>query len=181
MMNHSNPASILLALLAALDPLALAAACVENSEAVEVRAYRLPEGPPAYAFMVINNADAPILSISIGGPPHIPINRDNIPTSVGAPTGWEGNYFFEDNHPVQYMQFLWEAKDPEMRILPGASLSGFSIQLPYPVGTEERPLLSPEGHPEFQTNLRDIPFRIVSMIGECHSGFLSVEHLPQTP
>ena len=58
--------SLVLALLTVLNPQALAAACVEDSAEVVVRVYRFSEGPPAYAFMVINNADAPILTLGIG-------------------------------------------------------------------------------------------------------------------
>ncbi len=172
---HATLSSLLLALLAALNPHALATACVEDSAEVVVRVYRFSEGPPAYAFMVINNADTPIRSLSIGRTPFLPITGDNIPTSVGSPTGWEGNYFFSDNHPSVYMQYLWEAKDSERRIPPGASLSGFSVQLPYPTSTEQRPFVDHEGRPVSQADLRDVPFEVLLTGGICHTGFMSVD------
>ena len=171
---HATLSSLLLAMLTVLNPHAVAAACVEDSAEVVVRVYRFSEGPPAYAFMVINNADTPILILSIGGRPFLPINADNIPTSVGSPTGWEGNYFFSDDHPSEYMQYFWEAKDSERRILPGASLSGFSAQLPYPTSTEQRRLFGPRG-PVIQADLRDIPFQVRLTGGICHTGFMSVD------
>ena len=139
---HATLSSLLLALLTALNPHAVAAACVEDSAEVVVRVYRFSEGPPAYAFMVINNASAPILTFSIGWGTErsLPINAENIPTSVGSPTDWEGNYFFSDDHPSEYMQYLWQNRDSERTIPPGASLSGFSVQLPYPISTEQRRL-----------------------------------------
>ena len=82
--------SLVLALLIALNPHALVAACVENSNDAVVRVYRCNEGPPAYTFMVIDNAGAPILLFCIGGPAFLVITADNTPTSVGFPTGWEG-------------------------------------------------------------------------------------------
>ena len=174
---HATLSSLLLALLTVLNPHALAAACVEDSAEVVVRVYRFSEGPPAYAFMVINNASAPILTFSIGWgtEPSLPINADNIPTSVGSPTGWEGNYFFSDNHPSEYMQYLWEAKDSERRIPPGASLSGFSVQLSYPISTEQRRLFDPRGRPVIQADLRDVPFEVLLTGGICHTGFMSVD------
>ena len=47
---HATLSSLLLALLTALNPHAVAAACVEDSAEVVVRVYRFSEGPPAYAF-----------------------------------------------------------------------------------------------------------------------------------
>lgn len=176
---HAGLPSIALALLTATASPALDAACVEDSSDVAVRVYRFSEGPPAYTFMVINNTNAPILIFSMGGPPVLPINEDNIPSSVGSPAGWEGNYFFEENHPAEYMQFFWEAKNPEMRIPSGASLSGFSIQLRFPVSTEERRLFDPRGRPVTQIDLRDIPFRVILTGGECHSGFTSADRSSQ--
>ena len=172
---HATLSSLLLALLATLNPHALAAACVEDSAEVVVRVYRFSEGPPAYAFMVINNAGAPIRNLGIGRSPFLLITGENIPTSVGSPTGWDGNYLFSDNHPSEYMQYFWEAKDSERRIPPGASLSGFSVQLPYPISTEQRPLIDPRGRPVIQADLRDIPFHVRLSSGICHTGFMSMD------
>ena len=172
---HATLSSLLLALLTALNPHAVAAACVEDSAEVVVRVYRFSEGPPAYAFMVINNADTPIRTLSIGRTPFLPITGENIPTSVGSPTGWEGNYFFSDNHPSEYMQYLWQNRDSERTIPPGASLSGFSVQLSYPISTEQRRLFDPRGRPVIQADLRDVPFEVLLTGGICHTGFMSVD------
>jgi len=175
MKTHTSLLSLLLAVLGTLNAYALAADCVEDSEEVQIRAYRFREGPPAYALMVINNSDAPILSFRIGGHPFLPINDDNIPTSVGSPTGWEGSYFFTDSHPVEYMQYLWQNRDSQRTVPSGASLSGFSIQLPYPISTEQRRLFGPRGRPVIQVDLRDAPFFVRLDDGTCHTGFTSVD------
>ena len=173
---YASLTSLLLALVATLNAHALAADCAKkDSDEVQIRVYRFREGPPAYAMMIINKTDAPIRSFSIGGQPLLPINDDNIPTTVGSPTGWEGNYLFEDNHPVEYMQYLWQIRDSERTIPPGASLSGFSIQLPYPTSSEQRRFFDQRGRPIIQIDLRDTPFFVRLDDGTCRTGFTSVD------
>ena len=150
------------------------AECPQDGAEVVVRALRFRDGPPSYSFMVTNRSTRPVDSVSLGAGGDMVADRyieagfESVPTSVGSPNGWKGMHVFAQDprlpeaHSHSLITYLWTAEDPLVRIQPGESLSGFSVQLPAPEKTRgdqgRRPM-----HPE----LTAVPFRIRLYMSRC--------------
>ena len=131
-----------LAALGAVEPSKpVAEDCPHREGEVVVKALRFNEGPPAFAFMVTNNGARPIWSLKLGTleDTFIEAQFATVPTSVGAPAGWEGMHVFGQDprlpgaHSHSLISYNWNALDhPELWIQPRRSLAGFSVQFPEP-------------------------------------------------
>ncbi|MYE22815.1 MAG: hypothetical protein F4Y01_02545 [Gammaproteobacteria bacterium] len=137
---------------------ALREICAQEPPKATVKAMRFPEGPPAFSFMVTNHGTLPIRMISIGSNGDrsvLAIAPETEPTSLGSPKGWKGTRTF--GYETPFLKYFWEAEDPNARIQPGESLTGFSVQLPEPQREDPR---DTRGQPVL-TDLTAVPFRAV--------------------
>ena len=172
--------SVLLALFAA-QPAFSEIQCVEDSAAVVVTVHRFSQGPPAYSFVVENNAKFPIKSLRVGwgqdSGPVVRANVSNVPASIGSPKGWLGAHVLKqaDEKTGRFMYYSWtlDYSDGRARILPGESLAGFSIQLP--TRSESAAPVDYEGRRVVQNDLTKVPFRVYSAYRTCHTGMVRVD------
>ena len=81
--------------------------------------------------------------------------QETVPTSVGSPRGWKGRHTF--GYETPFLKYFWEAEDPEARIQPGQTLTGFTVQLPKPRREDPKDLW---GNPVV-TDLTAVPFSVV--------------------
>ena len=131
---------------------------------IVVKALRFSEGPPAYSFMVTNNGARPIGILTLGtlDDTFIAAQFETVPTSVGSPDGWEGMHVFAqdprlpDAHSHSLIAYLWTTEEPNARIQPGQSLSGFSVQFPVP---KKDPSGKERGRPA-RPDMANIPFLV---------------------
>ena len=133
--------------------------CPRDSDIV-VKAIRFEGDPFHYAFMVTNNSPETILEVTIGrgkGRNGVWEEGDikwapaTVPVTFGAPRGWKSRIVrgeekrLESESEIRGLfsyewsvddQFEWRIAEREQGkgagIQPGASLSGFSVQLPTP-------------------------------------------------
>ena len=77
------------------------------------------------------------------------------------------------NEKARFRYYSWglDYGDNRAQILPGESLSGFSIQLPT---ISESAHVDYEGHPVVQQDLTKVPFRMYSPYRTCHAGWVEV-------
>ena len=150
------------------------AECPQDGALVVVKALRFRGEPPAFSFMVTNRGTNPIDSISLGAggdmvaDTYIEAGYESIPASVGSPRGWRGMHVFAQDprlpeaHSHSLVAYLWQAEDPLVRIQPGESLAGFSVQLP---ATKRRPSGKPRHPPH--PDLTAVPFRARFYAARC--------------
>lgn len=138
--------------------------CPQGGSDVVVSALRFSEGPPSYSFMVTNNGTRPIgiLKLGRGEGTFIEAQFETVPTSVGSPRGWEGMHVFGQDprlpeaHSHSLVSYLWNTEDPEARIQPGHSLTGFSVQFPAPKRNSPGETRTLSALPD----LTNVPFRV---------------------
>lgn len=178
----------LVAILLAVFGAALAHAevpCLEDDTGVTVTVHQTGVSPPAYVFTVQNNTELPIVSVDIGWgqspDPVVTANISNVPTSMGSPKGWiaafqaaEGGRTMYPRHKARFRYYSWDLDygDDRAQILPGESLSGFSIQLPT---ISESAHLDYQGRRVVQHDLTKVPFRVRSPYRTCHTGSVAVD------
>lgn len=160
--------------------------CIEDSSAVVVTVHHVGEQPPAYVFTVKNNTELPISSVWVGWGldlnPVVTANISNVPTSMGSPSGWiaaflgagSGRTMHAKKDEARYMYYSWglDYEDDRAQMLPGESLSGFSIQLPT---LSKGAHLDYEGHRVVQHDLTKVPFRAYSNYRTCHTGWAEID------
>ena len=149
--------------------------CPQDASGVVIRAIRFSEDPPAYTFMVTNNTSRPLTSLSIGmgvglfgQDQFIEASEQNQPTSVGAPSDWEGWHVLAkdprlpNSESRTLIKYRWFSNDdPKSWIQPGQSLSGFSVQFP---GLKTP---SEDGKQPAPFDLSNVPFRASLFSARC--------------
>jgi hypothetical protein len=153
--------------------------CAGPVSAIRVTAQQLSKSPARFAFLVTNLTDSPILTIVIGkGTEHsfstsilgAPYNR---PTSMTSPEQWSGELVQAEERP--FVTYMWHTKKPGAKILPGQSLSGFSITLAaVPPGLRKQYF---EGTEVVQTNFKGLPFHVGTADGRCYWGLVGADLL----
>ena len=156
--------------------------CEQDDAGVLIKAIRFRGKPPAYSFMVTNNGTSPIFIVSLGAggdivaDTYIEAGYESIPTNVGSPRGWKGMHVFAQDprlpeaHSHSLVAYLWTAEDPLVRIPPGQSLAGFSVQLPATKrGPSGRPRHPP--HPD----LTNVPFVVDRNRARCVVGTVELD------
>ena len=160
----------------------------EQGAGVVIKTIRFRGKPPAYSFMVTNNGTSPIFIVSLGAggdivaDTYIEAGYESIPTNVGSPRGWKGMHVFAQDprfpeaHSHSLVAYLWTAEDPLVRIQPGESLAGFSVQLPATKrGPSGRPRHPP--HPD----LTNVLFVVERDRARCVVGTVELDRFDPEP
>ena len=123
------------------DPREMPECSKADSDEVVVEALRFSDGR-SYSFRVTNNGTSPIRHVALGWVRHrgpfIEGSFATMPTSMGSPDGWKSMHTaaqdprLPGSHSHPLINYQWFVEDPDARIQPGRSLSGFSVQLPTP-------------------------------------------------
>lgn len=92
------------------------------------------------------------------------IMEENLPREILAPAGWRGFVGYEDEG--LHMRIVWEAKQAEASIAPGARLAGFGLRLPKIVA-REKPSVGIDGRPEEAVDFTRAPFTARLLLSEC--------------
>ena len=165
----------ILAMLLGTVPAVSAANSPQDDREVVVRVLRFSDEPAAYSFMVINNGTTPITHVVLGrgDDPVLEVSFDTVPVSIGSPSGWRGRDLV--GHESVWLSYQWEPEDRKAWILPGQTLSGFSLQLPVPRGD----VRDGEGRP-VPLDLTDVPFSVLRYAGRTVVGTVELDRGPES-